>query len=72
MKRKLLTTLTAIRELLDALRGGKVIIPITEPLQHMLDDIAAPSKLNALVFPNIRWNQEHEQGGNDKPATGTK
>lgn len=33
--------------------GSEVIIPIIPPLQRILDDIAAPPKLNALVFPYI-------------------
>ena len=41
--------------------GGEVIIPITEPLQHILDDIAAPPKLNALVFPHILEGATHER-----------
>lgn len=33
--------------------GSEVIIPIIPPLQRILDEIAAPPKLNALVFPYI-------------------
>lgn len=41
--------------------GGKVIIPITKPLQYILDDIAALPKLNALVFPHILEGATHER-----------
>lgn len=33
--------------------GSEVIIPITPPLQRILDDIAAEPKLDGLVFPYI-------------------
>lgn len=33
--------------------GGEVIIPIIEPLQKILDEIAAEPVLNGFVFPNI-------------------
>ena len=41
--------------------GSEVIIPITEPLQRILDDIAAPPKLNANVFPNVLEGATHER-----------
>ncbi len=31
--------------------GSEVIVPIIQPLQRILDDLAAPAKKNALVFP---------------------
>lgn len=36
-----------------AKEGTEVIIPIIEPLQKILDEIAAEPKLNAYVFPDI-------------------
>ena len=36
-----------------SMRNSEVIIPIIEPLQRILDDIAAPPTLNAQVFPQI-------------------
>ncbi len=33
--------------------GAEVIIPITPPLQRILDELAAPPKLDAYVFPEI-------------------
>lgn len=33
--------------------GGEVIIPIIEPLQKILDEIAAEPVLNGFVFPDI-------------------
>jgi integrase len=41
--------------------GSEVIIPITEPLQRILDDIAAPPKLNANVFPHVLEGATHER-----------
>ena len=41
--------------------GSEVIIPITEPLQRILDDIAAPPKLNAYVFPHVLEGATHER-----------
>ena len=41
--------------------GSEVIIPIIEPLQRILDDIAAPPKLNAHVFPDILKGATHER-----------
>ena len=41
--------------------GSEVIIPITEPLQRILDDIAAPLKLNAYVFPHVLEGATHER-----------
>lgn len=35
------------------LNGSEVIIPITEPLQYILDEIAAPPVLDGYVFPDI-------------------
>ena len=41
--------------------GSEVIIPITEPLQRILDDNAAPPKLNAYVFPHVLEGATHER-----------
>ena len=44
-----------------SLNGSEVIIPITEPLQHILDEIAAPPVLGARVFPDILQGEVTEQ-----------
>ena len=41
--------------------GAEVIIPIIEPLQRILDEIAAPPKLNAYVFPQVLEGATHER-----------
>jgi integrase len=41
--------------------GAEVIIPIIEPLQRILDEIAAPPKLNAYVFPHVLEGATHER-----------
>ncbi len=41
--------------------GSEVIIPITEPLQRILDDIAAEPKLGTNVFPHILEGAETEE-----------
>lgn len=41
--------------------GSEVIIPITEPLRYILNEIAAPPKLNAPVFPDILDGVTHER-----------
>ena len=41
--------------------GAEVIIPIIEPLQCILDEIAAPPKLNAYVFPHVLEGATHER-----------
>lgn len=38
-----------------------MIIPIIEPLQRILDEIAAPPKLNAHVFPHVLEGATHER-----------
>lgn len=40
--------------------GSEVIIPITEPLQRILDKIAAPPTLDGYVFPEILQGAERE------------
>ena len=40
--------------------GGEVIIPIIEPLQKTLDDIAAEPVLNGFVFPDILQGATHK------------
>ena len=40
--------------------GGEVIIPIIEPLQKVLDDIAAEPVLNGFVFPDILQGATHK------------
>ena len=40
--------------------GGEVIIPIIEPLQKILDEIAAEPVLNGFVFPNILQGATHK------------
>ena len=40
--------------------GGEVIIPIIEPLQKILDEIAAEPVLNGFVFPDILQGATHK------------
>ena len=40
--------------------GGEVIIPIIEPLQRVLDEIAAEPVLNGFVFPDILQGATHK------------
>lgn len=40
--------------------GGEVIIPIIEPLQKVLDEIAAEPVLNGFVFPDILQGATHK------------
>ena len=40
--------------------GGEVIIPIIEPLQKILDEIAAEPLLNGFVFPEILQGATHK------------
>jgi integrase len=44
-----------------AKEGTEVIIPIIEPLQKILDEIAAEPKLNAYVFPDILKGADNEK-----------
>ena len=41
--------------------GSEVIIPIIEPLQYILDEIAAPPTRDGFVFPNILKGAESEE-----------
>ena len=40
--------------------GGEVIIPIIEPLQKVLDEIAAEPVLNGFVFPDVLHGMTHK------------
>lgn len=40
--------------------GGEIIIPIIEPLQKILDEIAAEPVLNGFVFPDILQGATHK------------
>lgn len=40
--------------------GGEVIIPVIEPLQKVLDEIAAEPVLNGFVFPNVLQGATHK------------
>ena len=40
--------------------GSEVIVPIIEPLQKILDEIAAKPEKDALVFPHILGNAKNE------------
>ena len=40
--------------------GGVVIVPIIEPLQKILDELAAEPVLNGFVFPNILQGVTHK------------
>ena len=40
--------------------GGEVILPIMEPLQKFLDEIAAEPVLNGFVFPDILQGATHK------------
>jgi integrase len=44
-----------------AKEGAEVIIPIIEPLQKILDEIAAEPKLNSFVFPGILKGADNEK-----------
>lgn len=56
-KPSVLTVKTAGR----SLDGSEVIIPIIEPLQNILKEIAAPPSRDGYVFPNILKGVETEE-----------